>query len=110
MSLPIKAVKIDRTFIEDVPEPGPSQSICAAIIAMSRELGITVIAEGVESALQLEFLRERGCDAVQGFLYSEPLPAPSVPGFIGACRNVADETGIIDLDTVRKRMRAANAK
>ena len=106
IGLPIKAIKIDRSFVEDAPKPGQSQTICAAIIAMARELGITVVAEGVESGLQLEFLRERGCDAVQGFFYTEPLPAESVPDFISSCKVVADETGIIDIDTVRKRMAA----
>ena len=106
IGLPIKAIKIDRSFVEDAPKPGQSQTICAAIIAMARELEITVVAEGVESGLQLDFLRERGCDAVQGFFYTEPLPAESVPDFISSCKVVADETGIIDIDTVRKRMAA----
>jgi len=104
MSFPIKAIKIDRAFVEGIREPGQQQSICSAMIAMSRELGLSVIAEGVESELQLQFLRERGCDAVQGFLYTEPLPAGDVPAFLSACREVADETAIIDLDTVRKQI------
>ena len=102
--LPIKAIKIDRDFIDGVREPGEKQLICSAMIAMSRELGISVIAEGVESQLQLEFLREKGCDAVQGFLYSEPLKAADVPGFLDACEQVADESKVIDLDTVRTKI------
>ena len=103
-TMPIKAIKIDRTFVDGVREPGDKQAICAAMIAMSRELGISVIAEGVESELQVQFLKERGCDAVQGFLYTEPLPAADVPVFLAACREVADETKIIDLETVRKKI------
>ena len=103
-SLPIKAIKIDKTFIDGVREPGPKQSICAAMIAMSRELGITVIAEGVENRLQVEFLKERGCDAVQGFLYTEPLPAGDVPAFLATCREVADEIKVVDLHTVRQKI------
>ncbi len=103
-SLPIKAIKIDRAFIDGVREPGDKQSICAAMIAMSRELGIGVIAEGVECELQAEFLRDKGCDAVQGFLYAEPLPAADVPTFLDACRAVVEETKIIDLETVRKQI------
>ncbi len=103
-SLPIKAIKIDRAFIDGVREPGENQSICAAMIAMSRELGISVIAEGVESELQVQFLKERGCDAVQGFLYTEPLPASEVPAFLVACRDVAEETSVIDLNTVRQQI------
>ncbi len=103
-SLPIKAIKIDRPFVEGIREPGMQQSLCSAMIAMSRELGLSVIAEGVESELQVEFLREKGCDAVQGFLYTEPLPADEVPNFLVTCREVADEAEIIDLDTVRKQI------
>ena len=109
-SLPIKAIKIDRDFIDGVLEPGEKQLICSAMIAMSRELGICVIAEGVESQLQLEFLREKGCDAVQGFLYTEPLQASEVPGFLETCRQVADETKVIDLDTVRTKIAERTAK
>lgn len=103
-SLPIKAIKIDRAFVDGVREPGEKQSICAAMIAMSRELGIHVIAEGVENELQVQFLKERGCDAVQGFLYTEPLPASEVPDFLVACREVAEETSVIDLNTVRQQI------
>lgn len=103
-SLPIKAIKIDRAFIDGVREPGEKQSICAAMIAMSRELGLSVIAEGVESEQQVEFLKERGCDAVQGFLYTEPLRAADVPAFLAACREVADETEVVDLYTTRSKI------
>lgn len=97
--LPLKAIKIDRAFVDGVREPGPQQAVCAAMIAMSRELGFTVIAEGVESEGQVDFLRERGCNAVQGFLFSEPLPASEVPEFLDAFR-LATERGD-DLETVR---------
>jgi EAL domain-containing protein (putative c-di-GMP-specific phosphodiesterase class I) len=103
-SLPIKAIKIDRSFIDGVMEPGEKQSICSAMIAMARELGILVIAEGVENELQVEFLRERGCDAVQGFLYTEPLPVDRVAGFLDACEQVLDETSIVDLQTIRQQI------
>ena len=108
-SMPIKAIKIDRAFVDGVREPGDNQAICAAMIAMSRELGIAVIAEGVENELQVQFLKEHGCDAVQGFLYTEPLPAADVPAFLVACREVADETSIIDLETVRAKLSAKTA-
>jgi len=108
-SMPIKAIKIDRAFVDGVREPGDKQAICAAMIAMSRELGIAVIAEGVESELQVQFLKERGCDAVQGFLYTEPLPAADVPDFLVACREVAEETSIIDLETVRAKLSVKTA-
>jgi len=103
-SRPIKAIKIDRAFINGVREPGEKQAICSAMIAMAKELGITVIAEGVESHVQVEFLRERGCDAVQGFLYTEPLPVDKVPTFLQACDEVLDKTSVVDLGTVRQKI------
>ena len=108
-SLPIKAIKIDRAFIDGVMEPGEKQSICSAMIAMARELGILVVAEGVESALQVEFLRERGCNAVQGFLYTEPLPVERVPAFLNACEQVLDESTVIDLHTIRQQISVKTA-
>lgn len=108
-SLPIKAIKIDRAFIDGVKEPGEKQAICSAMIAMSRELGISVIAEGVESQQQVDFLRERGCDAVQGFLYTEPLPIGKVAAFLEACEQVLDETTVIDLTTARHEIRVKTA-
>lgn len=105
-SLPIKAIKIDRSFVDGIREPGEKQVICSAMIAMSRELGISVIAEGVESQAQVEFLRERGCDAVQGFLYTKPLAVDKVPAFLEACAQVLDETTVIDLSTARYEIAA----
>jgi len=104
IELPIKALKIDRAFVEHTREPGKQQAICAAVIAMSKELGISVIAEGVESELQVEFLKERGCDAVQGFLFTEPLQPEAVPKFITACSEIAAESQVIDLSTVRQQI------
>ena len=103
-NLPIKAIKIDREFINGVRENREKQAICSAMIAMSRELGLSVIAEGVECELQAEFLRKRGCDAVQGFLYTEPLPAASVPAFLKACRTVANKSTIVDLSAFRQQI------
>lgn len=102
--LPIKAIKIDRAFVDGVREPGPQQAVCSAMIAMSRELGISVIAEGVESELQVEFLRERGCDAVQGFLFTEPLAPDRVPAFIDACADIAHRSKVVDLTTIQKKI------
>ena len=72
---PIDAVKIDRSFLRGVPSDPDSVAIAAAIIAMARSLGIGVVAEGVETVDQLEFLRRRGCDTMQGYYFSKPIPA-----------------------------------
>ncbi len=72
---PIDALKIDRSFVMDLEESEHGAAICAAIIAMSRQLGLTVIAEGVETEEQVMFLQSHDCDQIQGYLFSKPIPA-----------------------------------
>ncbi|HEV2700413.1 MAG TPA: EAL domain-containing protein [Steroidobacteraceae bacterium] len=74
-SFPVDALKIDRSFVKDLNAKGDGGAICAAIIALARELKLRVIAEGVENLEQVEFLRIHRCDQVQGYLMSAPLPA-----------------------------------
>jgi diguanylate cyclase (GGDEF)-like protein len=71
---PLNSLKIDRSFVQGLHENRDDAAICASILAMAKELGLKVIAEGVEVEAQLEFLREHGCDEFQGYLYSKPLP------------------------------------
>jgi diguanylate cyclase (GGDEF)-like protein/PAS domain S-box-containing protein len=71
---PIDTVKIDRSFVSDLEEYPYSRSVCSAILALASELGLEVIAEGVESKAQEEFLRTHGCGALQGYLYGRPMP------------------------------------
>ena len=73
--LPLHDLKIDRAFIKDLATSGKDRAIAKAIITMAHGLGLTVVAEGVESKEQLEILRQEGCDEVQGFLVSPALPA-----------------------------------
>jgi diguanylate cyclase (GGDEF)-like protein/PAS domain S-box-containing protein len=72
---PIDTLKIDRSFVMGIPLDTSDCAIASAIISIGRQLGHRVIAEGVETVEQLEFLRVSGCDEVQGYLYSRPLPA-----------------------------------
>jgi diguanylate cyclase (GGDEF)-like protein/PAS domain S-box-containing protein len=73
--LPASSIKIDRSFISSVPDDLSSGSITEAIIAMAKRLKLRVIAEGVETRAQLEFLRTCHCDSFQGFLFSKPVTA-----------------------------------
>jgi len=72
---PIDILKIDRTFVDGLPSGEQDAQIARAIIAMAHSLNLAVIAEGVETHEQLEFLREHGCDEVQGYLFGRPMPA-----------------------------------
>ncbi len=72
---PIHTLKIDRSFTTGIPNDASDCAIASTIISIGRQLGHRVIAEGVETLDQLKFLRDSGCDEVQGYLYAAPLPA-----------------------------------
>jgi diguanylate cyclase (GGDEF)-like protein len=80
--LPVDAVKIDRSFVKDLHRSDDDAAICAAIIAMARELKLKVIAEGVENTEQLAFLRRHRCDLVQGYLISRPVPVSELQSLL----------------------------
>ena len=71
---PVDCLKIDRSFIMDIPQDAGGVAITLAIITMAHSLGMTVTAEGVETRAQFDFLRDRGCDELQGYYFSKPLP------------------------------------
>ena len=79
-----QSLKIDRFFVKDLGEDPNDAAIVSATIAMAHNLGIGVIAEGVEEDIQLSYLRNYGCDAVQGYMYSRPVPAEEAMEFIRA--------------------------
>jgi len=72
--LPVDVIKIDRSFVKDIPNDKSDVEICGAVIAMAQKLNLRVVAEGVETQAQADFLRLSHCDIAQGFLYSKPVP------------------------------------
>jgi predicted signal transduction protein with EAL and GGDEF domain len=82
---PFDRLKIDKSFVHDLLLPGGSQTIVQAIISLSRNLRLGVVAEGVERQGQLDWLRAAGCPEVQGFLIGRPMPADNIPRFLAQC-------------------------
>ncbi|MFZ5520774.1 MAG: bifunctional diguanylate cyclase/phosphodiesterase [Pseudomonadota bacterium] len=71
---PIHTLKVDRSFVRDIGQDKNNTAIASAVISMAHTLGLKVVAEGVETQAQRDFLRERRCDELQGFLFSKPVP------------------------------------
>ncbi|NTV10421.1 MAG: EAL domain-containing protein [Zoogloea sp.] len=80
--LPLDKIKIDKSFVDDVSDDAGSRAIVQAIIAVAAKLGLTALAEGVETEDQSRLLKGYGCDMVQGFLHSAAVPAESIPALL----------------------------
>ena len=80
--LPIDVLKIDQSFVRELGAGGEDAAIVSTIISMARSLNLKVVAEGVEKQAQLEFLRAQGCDELQGYLFSAPLPAAEIAAWV----------------------------
>ena len=87
---PIDTIKIDRAFVKDLDTESEQAAIAIAIIAMAHGLKLRVLAEGVETQPQLDILRDQGCDAIQGYYFSQPLPAERVEQLIRDLRAKSD--------------------
>ncbi len=106
---PLDEIKVDRSFVTDCDSDPNNGAITAAIIAMAHSLGLRVVAEGVETPQQLEFLRAHGADAFQGFLYARPRPAAEfaallasgapqeLVGMARACLQTSEKSGRANL-------------
>jgi len=84
--LPVTKLKIDRSFVSDMVRNEQDRLIVAATISLSHDLGLTVVAEGVEDAATVALLRSLGCDHFQGYFLSRPLPPEQVPGWLSQQR------------------------
>ncbi|MNZ87658.1 Oxygen sensor protein DosP [compost metagenome] len=82
--LPLQVLKIDRTFIQNTPTSTRDNSLLLSIIQLGKSLGLTVLAEGVETEEQFHFLRQHGCDQIQGFYFSRPLDSCSTAQLLAA--------------------------
>jgi len=79
---PVDTLKLDRSFVKGLPENTEDASISRAVITMAHSLGLEVVAEGVETVAQRQFLAAHGCDEVQGYLLSRPRPAAECEAFL----------------------------
>jgi EAL domain-containing protein (putative c-di-GMP-specific phosphodiesterase class I) len=76
--LSIDRIKIDKSFVKDIPHDSNDSAICSAIISMAHNLNLKVIAEGVETKEQMEYLRRERCDEIQGYIFSKPVTPEEV--------------------------------
>lgn len=81
-SFPIQRIKIDKAFVDDIETPGNQGAIAQAVITLGQSFGMDITAEGVENETQLGFLKAGGCDEIQGYLISKPLPTAKFEEFI----------------------------
>lgn len=79
---PLQTLKVDQSFVRDIPASSDDSAITSAIIALGQSLNLTLVAEGVENMEQYRFLKERGCDKFQGFMVSGPVPPETATGLL----------------------------
>jgi diguanylate cyclase (GGDEF)-like protein len=94
-SLDVDVLKIDRSFIADITNTAGARALVGAVITLAAALGIEVIAEGVETSGQLDFLTSVGCDRIQGFLFSKPVEAGDVHAVIQSLQQPPAETRLV---------------
>jgi diguanylate cyclase (GGDEF)-like protein/PAS domain S-box-containing protein len=80
--LPLDSIKVDRSFVRDLETSPSDRAIVQTILSFAQSLEVTVVAEGVETEVQMMLLRQLGCRRYQGFLFARPMPAEEIPGFV----------------------------
>jgi EAL domain-containing protein (putative c-di-GMP-specific phosphodiesterase class I) len=86
---PIHKLKLDRAFIKDLPGDSAGMQIAEAVIRLGHSLGLTVLAEGVETEAQADFLAHAGCRYAQGYLFAQPMWEEDLLTFLGSAQSVA---------------------
>jgi len=89
--LPINTLKLDRAFVGDIENDRNDAEICLATIALAHNLGLKIVAEGVETLLQRDFLSEHHCDYLQGYLFSRPLPPQEARALLDRCSALREQ-------------------
>ena len=80
--MPLSELKIDKSFVDDTPDNAEASAIVKMVLSLAKSLNLKTVAEGVETKKQLAFLRNEGCDEMQGYLFSKPLPAPEMEALL----------------------------
>ena len=83
--LPVHAFKLDRSFVRDIGNGGKDLEICATSIGLAKNLGLEIVAEGVETEAQMQQLRTLGCHLLQGYFFAKPLIVEAASHFLTSC-------------------------
>lgn len=94
----IDGLKIDRSFVNDIEHDSNDRALCAAIVSMAHQLGIAVVAEGIETVAQSNFLTQSICDYGQGYLFAKPMPAEALLEWVEAGLIKSQHTNVINLN------------
>ena len=106
---PIDTIKIDRSFVKELALNAEDRAIATAIISMGKALGLTVVAEGVETPEQNQFLREHACDELQGYLFSRPVSAEAITALLRPYL-FSPPLQPVDQQTVRQRRKLSKSR
>ncbi len=98
--LPVSALKIDRSFVSLIDDEGRNDEIVGAIITLARNLGLQVIAEGIETNMQLQRLKELGCEGGQGYLFARPMDYDGLTEFLASDVRPLATDSFSDISTV----------